>query len=125
VDEYYRSGDKTDWSKVIFTINDQNFFEMTKIKIRKETIAYSIKRKREHNDLEKQLEGKIWKLETIYNRLTPDEKINLENNKDELEQLRTEKIRGIIFRSKVQWYEEGEKSNQYLFSLERKKNLKK
>ena len=32
-----------------------------------------------------------------------------------------ERIKGVMFRSKAQWYEEGEKSSKYFFSLEKAK----
>ena len=42
-----------------------------------------------------------------------DAKMNLEN-------LFCEKIKGQILRSKVQWYEEGEKSSKFFLNLKKK-----
>ena len=38
-----------------------------------------------------------------------------ENTKAELEQIHYHITNGIILRSKVKWYEEGEKNNKYFF----------
>ena len=43
----------------------------------------------------------------------------LEQSKQELETLVQENIKSIIFRSKCQWYEEGEKNTKYFYSLEK------
>ena len=41
------------------------------------------------------------------------------NTKSDLEQKLLEKTKGIIFRSKVRWYEEGERNTKYFFALEK------
>ena len=43
--------------------------------------------------------------------------------KNELENLYNEKIEGQILRSKVQWYEDGEKSSKFFLNLEKKKGI--
>ena len=44
-----------------------------------------------------------------------------QDTKIELEEKLLEKVRGNIFRSKVKWYEEGEKNTKYFFALEKAK----
>ena len=51
--------------------------------------------------------------------LTKEEDELHENTKTELEELSMERIRGIMFRSKVKWYEQGERSTKYFYSLEK------
>ena len=41
-----------------------------------------------------------------------------DNTKAELEQIHNHIANEIILRSKVRWYEEGEKNNKYFLSLE-------
>ena len=43
-----------------------------------------------------------------------------ENTKKELERIYDYITSGIIFRSNVKWYEEGERNTQYFFSLEKR-----
>ena len=42
-----------------------------------------------------------------------------QDTKIELESKMLERIRGVMFRSKVKWYEEGEKNTRYFYSLEK------
>ena len=42
----------------------------------------------------------------------------IENKKEELENVRKEKLNGITVRSRVRWAEEGEKPTKYFCSLE-------
>ena len=44
-----------------------------------------------------------------------------EETKAELEELAMENIIGVMFRSKVRWYEQGEKNTKYFYSLEKAK----
>ena len=44
----------------------------------------------------------------------------LENKKQDLENIRKEKIKGKIIRSRVQWIEEGGKPTKYFCGLESK-----
>ena len=51
--------------------------------------------------------------------LTQAEDSILTESRKELDELITLDAKGSIFRSKVQWYEFGEKSNKYFYSLEK------
>ena len=49
----------------------------------------------------------------------------LETKKEELENVRREKIKGIIVRSRVRWAEEGEKPTKYFCSVESRNYINK
>ena len=50
----------------------------------------------------------------------PEEEYDLlEKTKLDLEEKTLERIRGVMFRSKAKWFEEGEKNTKYFFSLEK------
>ena len=49
----------------------------------------------------------------------------LETKKEELENLRKEKLKGIIIRSRVRWAEEGEKPTNYFCHLESRNYINK
>ena len=51
--------------------------------------------------------------------LTREENGLYESTKRDLDQELLTKAEGLLFRSKVQWYEEGEKNTKYFFSLEK------
>ena len=94
---------------------------MLKLEIRGMTIPYSVFKKRERDKKEKDLEDDI---KTLLERLdsTPSEKIkeDLLNKKNELEQIREAKIRGLIMRTKAQWAAYGEKNSKYFCNLEKR-----
>ena len=45
--------------------------------------------------------------------------------KDKLEKYYTRKTKGAIIRSRVKWYEEGEKNTKYFMGLEKSNSVKK
>ena len=51
--------------------------------------------------------------------LTREEDKLLEDTKVELEEKTMERIKGVMFRSKAKWYEEGERNTKYFYSLEK------
>ena len=53
--------------------------------------------------------------------LTEEDDRLLENTKADLEDKLIERAKGIMFRSKVKWYEEGEKNTKYFYALEKAK----
>jgi exonuclease III len=84
-----------DNQEVEFNINDQLFFETLKMEIRKSTIYYSSKKKRELEKQEKTLQEQIENIMSISN-LTGE---NLDQHKtleNELEGIRCKKIKGKI-----------------------------
>ena len=49
-----------------------------------------------------------------------DEKKDYEDCKSKLEKFYDEDTKGLMIRSKVDWYEKGEKSNAYFYNLEKR-----
>ena len=119
IDEYYIAGDNNE--NIVYSINDQLLFEIIKMRIRSESIKYSANRKNEMLKHEKNIEKQILKLESRSHSLTK----TLHERKLELETLRNQKIKGIIFRSRAKWYEEGEKNTEYFLNLEKRNYINK
>ena len=93
-------------------------WEILKDRIRTITKKYSKK----HVNEEKVVIAQLSEIVSGYESNLPlnREDMNLyEESKAELEEKSLERIRGVMFRSKVKWYEEGEKSSKYFFSLEK------
>jgi hypothetical protein len=101
--------------QIQFTTNDQTFFEMLLLELRGSIITFSINKKREETNLEKELCEEIAELEADINEQNVSK---LEVKKGELEQLRSKRLNGMIIRSRAQWLLEGEKTSKYFCSLE-------
>ena len=95
-------------------ISDQLFLESLLITIRGKTISYSAFKKKQNNLREENLQKEIKILEE--EEVVDVEKI--EDCKNELENLRKEKLNGIMVRARIRWAEEGEKPTEYFCSLE-------
>jgi hypothetical protein len=107
-------------------LDDQLLMEMIKLEIRGRSIAFSCKKQREVRNKEHELEDKILELEKA-NENNSNEIVERELKKHniELQQLRQEKIKGIMLRSKATWVEMGEKPTKYFCSLEKKNYVNK
>ena len=95
-------------------------WEMIKLKITECCIDFQ----KRAAELKKQKFQKLNKeITKLNNKLINDQNestyAELEERKRELENYITEKTRGIIFRSKATWHEEGERNTKYFFSLEK------
>ena len=97
-----------------FTINSQLFLETLLMEIRSKTISYSSYKRKERDIIERDLLKDIDTLECNVSQL-------LENKKQDLENIRKEKINVKIIRSRVQWIEEGKKPTKYCCGLESNK----
>ena len=97
-----------------FSISNQLFLEMLLMEIRGKTISYSAYKKKQKIERENML---IKSIQNLENSPEPD-LVLIESKKEELENLRKEKLNGIIVRSRVRWAEEGEKPTEYFCSLE-------
>ena len=102
-------------------------FEILKLEIRGQTIAYSSHRKKQLKSKEEELEKEINILqEKLETELTdPNIEILMENKITEMNKIRETKIRGIMLRSKVQWYEMGEKPTKYFCNIEKRNYVRK
>ena len=89
-----------------------------KSRIKKVSTDYARRRTTENTIIIANLKEKINEYESKSTLSTEDEE-SLSASRADLEEKLLEKIRGIMFRSRVQWYEEGEKNTKYFFSLEK------
>lgn len=97
------------------TVNDQLFLETLLMEIRGKTISYSSFKKKEQNKLEQCLNEDIKTLEENEDKNNID---ILEDKKNELLNLRKEKLKGHFIRAKAKWIEEGEKPTNYFCNME-------
>lgn len=97
-----------------FTISDQLFLELLLLEIRGKTISYAAYKKKQSLLREQTLIQEI-------NNLEEDDTLDtniLEEKKTELQNIRKEKMQGILVRAKLRWAEEGEKPTKYFCNLE-------
>ena len=101
-------------AEIQFQIDDQLFLEILLLEIRGKSISYSAYKKKMRNIHENNLISNIQILES-----REDVDIEeLKEKKQELENLRLDKLKGNIIRSRVKWIEEGEKPTSYFLNLE-------
>ena len=93
-------------------------WEKTKKKIKEFTVEYSKAKVSERNLLISNLSEKVNEYEARL-PLNKEEDELLDATKADLEDQLTERVKGLLFRSKVRWYEEGEKNTKYFYSLEK------
>ena len=95
-------------------------WEILKKRIKQASIKFSKEKNSQDKIIIAQLSEKVNDYESRL-PLPREEDEMLEKTKQELEDKTLERAQGIIFRSKAKWYEEGEKSTEYFFSLEKAK----
>ena len=102
------------------------FLDTLKMAIRGRTIAYSARKKKINTEREKHLTEQIDHLEEKIGsgNITYDLE-KLEECKLEIKTLREKKIKGIMIRTKAQYYEPGEKPTKYFLSLEKRNYVSK
>ena len=106
--------------ELYLTINNQLFFEMILLEIRGKTISYSVFKKKQKDKKEEKLVREISELESN------NEDINtITQKKNELKELRLEKLEGIRIRSRAKWIEQGEKVTKYFCNLENRNFISK
>ena len=100
-------------------------WDFLKYKIRYETIVYSKKKAKKRRSVLVSLEERLKECQVKWDEDPTPENLN------DLEIIQTEYDRhydyitqGIIIRSRVNWYEQGEKSNKYFLNLENAKKKK-
>ena len=109
------------------------FFEMLKLNIRGQSIAYSSRKAKFNRDKEIKIEQNITNLE---NQLTEaclsnsQDKIfelekKLNQQKIDLRDTQEAKLKASVLRSKVQYYEEGEKATKFFCNLEKRNYINK
>ena len=110
--------------EILFNISDQLFFETLKMEIRKVTISYSSKKKRNREKREVEICDQLEKLD-INHTTNSEHLLRKQILSDELVELRKEKIKGMMLRSKIQWFEEGEKPTKFFASIEKRNYVNK
>jgi hypothetical protein len=100
---------------------DKGFlWDYVKMRIRSETMLYSGKLNKERKEYVNNLEKSIQDTNDVYeNNPTQDNLDILTSHKNELIDLNKEKLAGIMFRSKCEWAEYGEKNSKYFLNLEK------
>ena len=107
--------DDIDDDLITFTVSDQLFFETLLMNIRGFTISYSSSKKKEKTQKYENLEKIIDELESSNSENTD----SLIQYKNELENLRKEKLKGMILRSRAKWVKDGK--NRVCISVHWKK----
>ena len=95
-------------------------WELLKKRIKKCSLKYARSQADENRIIISQLTEKVNDYESRLPLIEEENRL-LEDTKSELEEKTFERIQGVMFRSKAKWYEEGEKSSQYFFLLEKAK----
>ena len=96
-------------------INKQLFLEMLLLEIRNTTISFSSALKKKEREKEKDLEHAISIMEKESQEDNYDRIIEL---KEELQEIRGKRMRGMLIRSRARWIEDGEKASKYFCNLE-------
>ena len=120
-----------EWSDEFQDIADKRLkWELIKYNVRKFTISYSSKKKKQTEQFLQQLHERLTTLEDSLGN-NPNIKSSDEYNfcKSKINQIEDEIARGAIIRSKIQYLEEGEKCTKFFFDLEKynynKKHIRK
>ena len=109
---------------IIFSIDDQLFYDTLLMEIRGSTISYASYKKKKQEKEEQDLITKIDNLESN-NNLDHITMLELENMKLRLEEIREYKLKGMMLRSKLNWLQHGEKPSRYFCKLENRNFISK
>ena len=93
-------------------------WEIIKTRVKKSSIEYSKKRTSMDRLIIAELSEKIDEYESNL-PLSPEQDKLLQETKADLEGKQIERVKGLIFRSKVRWVEGGEKNTKYFYALEK------
>ena len=99
-----------------FVINDQLFLDVILMELRGQSISYACYKSKQRNNREKELIKNIGEIEGCVNENNID---RLETLKTELFEIRQEKLKGHIIRSKAQYIDKGEKPTKFFCGLEK------
>ena len=102
--------------------NPLDRWEILKKRIKESSIEYSSKKKSVDTLVIGELSEKVNEYESRL-PLNQEEDQMLQRTKADLEEKTFERIKGVMFRSKVKWYEEGEKNSVSIFLLLRRQNI--
>ena len=108
--------DKIPNEEIQFTINDQLFLDVLLMEIRGKSISFASFKNKERDTREKYLIKTIADLE---NNETEDNLEQIETKKNELINIRHEKLKGHMIRSRAQYIDQSEKPTKYFCALEK------
>ena len=103
-------------TEIQFNINDQLFLDVLLMELRGQSISYASFKNKQRNNLEKDLINKITYLENNLNETNYGE---LDILKTELQDIRQEKLKGKLIRSRAEYIDKGERPTKYFCGLER------
>ena len=115
-------------------MDNQMIFEMIKLNVRGKTISYSSYKAKCEKKQEQTMENNILKLRdllvctqqrNVSKHILHQIETDLRTLQNDLEALRQRKIRAIVMRSKVQYYEEGEKPTKFFCNIEKRNSSSK
>ena len=109
-------------------VDEQLLWELIKMELCAKTIKYSKQKRSSLRNKEEILQNELQELDyKICNNDTFDQEIleKYEAAKEELKHIHEVKGREAMFRSKMKWFELGEKPTKYFFNLEKKNYEKK
>ena len=103
-----------------FNIGDQLFLETLLMMIRYNTIKYSSIKKRQKNEQQNKIEEEIKELEDKINSYSATVMksfflLDLAHKKEQLVEIRKDKIEGVMLRSRCRYQDLGEKPSKYFF----------
>ena len=102
--------------EIQFTINDQLFLDVLLMELRGQSISYGSFKKKQRNNQEKELISKITILE---NNLKENKEEELDNLKTDLQDIRQERLKGSMIRSRAEYMDKGERATKYFCGLEK------
>ena len=103
-------------TEIQFNINDQLFLDVLLMELRGQSISYASFKNKQRNNLEKNLIKKITYLENNLNEANFGE---LDILKTELQDIRQEKLKGNLIRSRAEYIDKGERPAKYFCGLEK------
>ena len=103
-------------TEIQFNINDQLFLDVLLMELRGQSISYASFKNKQRNNLEKDLINKIAYLE---NNLNENNFGELDVLKTELHDIRQEKLKGYLIRSRAEYIDKGERPTKYFCGLEK------
>ena len=96
------------------------------MEIRASTIIFAKTKAKQRRNEEKDLLFRLNLLqEKLRSSFSEETKVEMDRVKKELAKIVSKKTRGAMTRSKAQWYEFGEKNNEYFYNLEKINHKKK
>ena len=101
-------------------------WDVIKMKIREASLNYAAARKRHLKNRENLLEEEVLALENKLDERNVSDNVKenlwteLKIKKQQIEEIIAYKTQGAILRSKVKWYNEGEKNTKYFHNLEKR-----